>query len=160
MNAFQTGFLDGYQSLAKHAAEEETGFDAPAEFEDAGFGMRKLKKPLTYTSLAGDQIIIPAGFTTDLYTIPKKMKAVAGKVLPDVLQYKEPSILHDYLFSTGRIGDRRIKQAEADHLLREAIERKKNISELQARLTYGSVRVGAFPAWYGHRILDKFRQVA
>ena len=118
----------------------------------------RLYEPLTlHFSLNGGgiRVLVPAGFVTDFYSIPgKRLRARADIQLKDVLSYKEPSVLHDYLYRTGKIGDRRIAQKEADALMLEALQRK-GLPQQQIAKTYAGVRVGGSPAWWLRRKMEQ-----
>lgn len=85
----------------------------------------------TYQSdLAGATITVPKGFVTDFASIPQFALSVFGEIA------HEPSLPHDYLYSTGK-GTRLM----ADQILREACL-VTGVSWWKTKLIYAGVRVG------------------
>jgi hypothetical protein len=83
-----------------------------------------------YQSDIAGPIVIPAGFVTDLASIPQLALSVFG----DIAQ--EPGVPHDFAYSTGCIS-----RAMADDMLYEACILT-GVPAWKAKLIYAGVRVG------------------
>lgn len=114
-----------------------------------------LAKPLTYTTLAGDTITVPAGFVTDLASIPR---IVSGALPPDG-PWTEAAVIHDCLYFTlggahlwhgKRVISRAqpYSRAESDDILREAMA-DIGVNVVQRNIIWSGVRVGGSKGW-GH----------
>lgn len=66
-----------------------------------------------YVSKAGVRFTVPAGFLTDLASIPRPCRSFA----PSVVHSARAAVLHDYLYATHLVSRR-----EADELFFEALE--------------------------------------
>ncbi len=95
-----------------------------------------LVRPLVYNS-PGETIVIPAGFITDLASIPQLFRSI----VPVNGRHRAPAILHDYLFV---IQDR--ERAECDWLFLEAME-DAGVRWTQRHLIYRAVRLGGWLPW-------------
>jgi hypothetical protein len=80
-----------------------------------GEGRWKLLYPLFYVTRKGDQIVVPAGYVTDLYTTPRWLWSVFPR---DGGGLRAP-VLHDYLCTNG---PPKYSRATADLMFREALE--------------------------------------
>lgn len=114
-----------------------------------------LHSPLTYTTLAGDTITVPAGFVTDLASIPR---LVSG-ILPPDGPWTEAAVIHDALYWTqGGLnlwhGRKVISRAtpysrgQADDILSEAMA-DLGVGIVQRSMIWSGVRVGGAHGW-GH----------
>lgn len=113
-----------------------------------------LQRSLSYRPGAGaDEITVPAGFVTDLASIPRW----AWTVLPPDGPWVKGAIIHDYLYSTGGTGvwfgraptltrARPYSRREADLILREAMENR-GVGPLRRTLFYAAVRLGGASGW-------------
>lgn len=112
-----------------------------------------LQRPLAYTTLAGDTITVPAGFVTDLASIPRLL---SGPLPPDG-PWTEAAVIHDALyFSRGGMNlwhGRRIvsraqpySRAESDDILREAMA-DIGVGVAQRNIIWAGVRVGGAKGW-------------
>lgn len=90
-----------------------------------------------------ETITVPAGFETDLASIPRMVQGVPG-FAPTGLS-RRPAVLHDYLYASG---DR--PRMEADRLLYEAL-RAELVPEPIARTFYRAVRLFGERPWARHR---------
>ncbi len=106
-----------------------------------------LYQPLIYQS-AGLQalITVPAGFTTDLASIPRPLWAL----LPKEGRYNRPAVIHDWLYRVGAVQGRPIERAAADHALKEAMHAA-GVRWSQRWAIYAGVRGGGWLAWRKHR---------
>jgi len=94
----------------------------------------ELEERLVYQSDLWDElIIVPAGFDTDLASIPRLFQSLVPKVDRHML----PAIVHDYLC---RLPD--FKRKLADQIFLEAM-RLKQVNPIRRRLMYWAVRIGA-----------------
>jgi hypothetical protein len=107
--------------------------------------------PLVYHSALLDAIVIvPAGFQTDLASIPRFVQPI----IPKEGKYNRAAVVHDWLYTKGRIatpGDGRpVSRGEADGVLLEA-SRVLHVRETQAIAIYAGVRLGGWHPWGRYR---------
>lgn len=129
-------------------------FNGLAQLEDEEDGCHaKLLQTLTYTTLDGWTISVPAGFPTDYASIPRLLTWL----IPPRGVYNRPSFVHDFLYhyapvdpTTGRY----CTQARADSILREACE---NCDDrfTQRWAIYLGLRLGGWVAWRNYRRQEK-----
>lgn len=100
-------------------------------------GLWMLVRPLRYSTRAGDEIVIPAGFRTDLASIPRAFHWL----IPVNGRHRAAAILHDYLFVVQTL-----TRAETDALFLEAMT-DSGVSWAQRSAMYAAVRAGGWPAW-------------
>ena len=99
--------------------------------------VRGVGKPVTNARI----IRVPAGFKTDLASIPK----VLWSVLPPIGKYDAPAVLHDALYQFDAA-----TRKQADDVLYEAM--KATSVGWRTRWTiYAGVRVGGWKSWNGYR---------
>jgi len=84
-------------------------------------------------TIDGKRYVIPKNFETDLASIPRFMWPILS---PRYSPFVYPSILHDYLYSCGNLGDRKW----ADEALYSAL-RSEGVSKYTAMKFYLGVRV-------------------
>ena len=99
-------------------------------------------KPLEWRAnadaqLAPARVTVPAGFVTDLASIP----AAFWSLLPPAARYSYPAIIHDYLYWYQPC-----TRAEADGVLRAAMG-DMEVSSPKILIIYNAVRVGGGSAW-------------
>lgn len=106
-----------------------------------------LFQPLVYQS-AGLQaeITVPAGFQTDVASIPRALWAL----IPKEGKYNRPAVIHDWLYTTATVNGRAIKRADADHALKEGMHAL-GVGWMQRWAIYRGVRLGGALAWQRHR---------
>lgn len=95
-----------------------------------------LGRPLVWRDSKGT-ITVPAGFITDLASIPK----VFRNVLDVNGASRSPATLHDWLYQS-----KIITRAEADALLRDALAAR-GVGVVQRNVFYAGVRVGGWKGW-------------
>lgn len=92
---------------------------------------------MVYVTQAGDLIEIPAGFVTDLATIPRLLQwivTVNGR-------HRAAAVVHDWLYEKqGR------PRTEADRLFREAMD-DSGVRLTQRWAMWAAVRVGGWLPW-------------
>lgn len=97
-----------------------------------------LARPLVYRILdSADSIVVPAGFVTDLASIPGPFLPLFTRNGP----YQLPGIIHDYLYWVQSC-----TREEADRILRIAM-RENGVPAPQQRRIYFAVDQGGRPAW-------------
>lgn len=112
--------------------------------DDSGGFPMALAAPLVYVSDLLGTLVVPAGFGTDLASIPQ----VLWSVLPKVGKWDLAAVVHDYLYQTGGC-----TRTQADAVLREAMI----VSGVAGRRRfeiYWGVRLGGWVAWNKYRADD------
>jgi hypothetical protein len=134
------------------------GFHTPLVFEDDGGLPFTLTQALTYVSdvfvegqaLAIGTLMVPAGFKTDLASIPRGL----WNVLPPVGKYDRAAVVHDLLYQSGRVNGLRLERRHADAVLNEAMTAS-GVGRLTRWLVYAGVRVGGWAVWNKYRSKEK-----
>lgn len=120
----------------------------------AGRSLWALQRPMSY--YAGpdrdEEIVVPAGFVTDLASIPR----LVWSFYPPDGPWVKAAIVHDFLYDTqgdGRwnstVGVSRAEpysRAEADGILLEGMEERK-VGRWERFVIWASVRIGGQPGW-------------
>lgn len=97
----------------------------------------------TFGQPMGYRITIPAGFVTDLASIPRLLRAVI-----DVNgAHREEATLHDFLYSKAPLLPRLFCDQEFNHAMAE----DESISTLQRVTMYRGVRLGGWVAFNKHK---------
>lgn len=111
-----------------------------------------LLQPLEYSSellsksidaKANVRIVIPAGFKTDLASIPRPL----WNVLPPIGRYDRAAVVHDFLYQTAPNG---VTRGQADSVLNEAMK-VCGVGAFTRFLIYSGVRVGGGGTWARYR---------
>jgi hypothetical protein len=97
----------------------------------------RLEEPLIWDDGA-EFIAIPAGFRTDLASVPRAAQPLVPKTGP----YNDAAVLHDYLFV---VQDREL--AAVNRLFLRAMECC-GVRFTQRWLIWAAVSVGGWPAWW------------
>lgn len=97
----------------------------------------QLELPMVYESTAGETIVVPPGFRTDLASIPQ----IAQAIYPVNDKHDRAAVVHDYLYT---IQDR--SRAAADLIFLEAMAACA-VRWTQRRLMYRAVRLGGWVPW-------------
>lgn len=108
----------------------ETGkpaFLSELEFRDIQGSRWELLSPLTYRAADGWTLTVPAGFRTDLASIPRGL----WNLFPKTGEYNRAAVVHDWLYAlggrvvvrnpAGEIVERRYTKAQADALFYEGM---------------------------------------
>lgn len=96
-----------------------------------------LESPLCYVTRAGDDLIVPAGFVTDLASIPRILYAL----IPVNGRHRAAAILHDWLYETQPL-----PRAECDRLFLDAMA-DSGVRWTQRQAMYAGVRIGGWVPW-------------
>lgn len=125
----------------------QTPLDLRDENVESKHGVRfELLGPLVYASdYLGLTIFVPAGFVTDLASIPQALWAV----LPPIGPYDEAAVVHDYLYQHGggfRVNGRPLERVDADRVLAEACA-VCGVSRIKRWAIFAGVRVGGWLPW-------------
>ena len=94
-------------------------FTTPAILELVGENRWRLAMPFEYhvgTYPSDEVICVPAGFVTDLASIPRLL----WPLLPPQGRYAKAAILHDWLYALGPAGDEAARR-RADDIFAEAM---------------------------------------
>jgi hypothetical protein len=89
-------------------------------------------------------ITVPAGFKTDLASIP----APVWILIPKVGKYDKAAVIHDFLYANNGC-----TRDEADNVLKEAM-RVLNVPGWRLHLIYAGVRAGGWDSWNDYRSRD------
>jgi hypothetical protein len=120
----------------------------------AGRSLWALQRTLSYTPVGDTNVItVPAGFVTDLASIPRW----AWILMPPDGPWVKAAIIHDYLYATGGTGQwkshptsiappRSYTRREADQILREAMENR-GVGAFKRTIIYLAVRIGGAGGW-------------
>lgn len=86
----------------------------------------------------GGRVVVPAGFETDLSSIPEWARGL----IPQVGRHNTPSVVHDWCYATRWRGDR----AASDRLFLELM-RLHGVPWLRRRLMFAAVRAFGGGEW-------------
>ena len=75
-----------------------------------------LTKPLVYASAVFGRIVVPAGFDTDLASIPQGAQSFISKVG----RHTAPSVVHDWLYVSASVRNEDVRK-RADQIFLEAM---------------------------------------
>ena len=92
---------------------------------------------------------VPAGFPTDLASIPK----ILWNILHPVGRYDAAAVVHDYLYAHGLLNGKPITRAQADAILNEAMT-VCGVGKVTRFLIYAGVRIGGWVVWNKYRGRD------
>lgn len=115
-----------------------SAFTTPAIVEIVGENRWRLTEAFEYhvgQYPSEDVIRVPAGFVTDLASIPRLL----WPLLPPQGRYAKAAILHDWLYTQGRAGDEAAR-ARADAIFLEAM-RVLECPRWQRGVIYAAVRL-------------------
>ncbi len=119
----------------------------------AGRSLWALQRPMTYRTVAGDAIVVPAGFVTDLASVPRPV----WSFYPPDGPWVKAAVVHDFLYDTqgdGRWGKKsqgvnRAKpysRKESDDILLEGMV-DRHIGWWERTVIWTSVRLGGHGGW-------------
>lgn len=114
-----------------------------AEFVDGHHWL--VISPFKYVRPNGTVITVPAGFLTDLASIPRPF----WPILPPGDDYGEAAVIHDWLYFAGGL-----ERAEADRIFLEAMI-DAGVGWLRRRTIYRMVRLFGGKVWERRRWKDK-----
>ena len=89
-------------------------------------------------------ILVPAGFTTDLASVPR----LFWRVFPPFGTYSLAAIVHDYLYSEISTYD--IERSTADRIFRDAMITL-GVGRITRNILYNAVRHGGWIPWSRQR---------
>lgn len=124
---------------------ERPGFDGPLDVVFLDAGRLELQTAITYYAADGRAFRIPAGFQTDLASVPRFLPGLFRMLFRSELHTARAAVLHDRLYYTGEVPRR-----EADALFREAL-RATHERPVGAATMWLGVRAGGWFAWRNHR---------
>lgn len=120
----------------------------------AGRSLWALQRPMSYFAGAGrdEEIVVPAGFVTDLASIPR----LVWSFYPPDGPWVKAAIVHDFLYDTqgdgrwhSKIGVSREKpysRAESDDILLEGMV-ERDVGRWERFVIWASVRLGGQRGW-------------
>lgn len=104
--------------------------------------------PFTYRRPDGTAITVPAGFLTDLASIPRPF----WPILPPSDDYAEAAVIHDWLYYAGGL-----ERAEADKIFLEAMT-DAGIGWWRRTTIYRAVRLFGGKIWERRRWKDLVKE--
>lgn len=120
-----------------HAPGASAGALHMGRFRDSVYYLDRDIKWLPGADQDGPTVVVPAGFVTDLASIPR----IFWSLLPRDGAYTFPAIVHDYLYWTQEH-----PRKTADRVFRYGMD-DMNISTRASWAIYSAVRVGGKGAW-------------
>lgn len=106
----------------------------------------ELVEPLVYSSeLLGYTVTVPAGFKTDLASIPPGF----WNLMPKSGRYDRAAVVHDWLYVNNHV-----TRAEADGALKEAMQ-VLGVPSWKLNVIYWGCRAGGFKSWNRYRAAEK-----
>jgi hypothetical protein len=102
----------------------------------------RLLEDFSYSTDDGATIRVPAGFITDLASIPR----VLWRLLPPIGRYNRAAVIHDFLYAQHRGGSDAITREQADGILYEAMT-DSGVDPVTRWLVWAGVRIGGWAAW-------------
>lgn len=97
-------------------------------------------QPLCYHCADGQVIDVPAGYRTDLASVPRIARRIVDPQTPAV---RRPSVVHDYIYTHLT---QRFTKAEADRIFYDAL-REEGMGSVLAWLMWQAVRIGGRGNW-------------
>ena len=122
------------------------GFLTPLNLQDIDGSRWIVLTPLIYKSKEKVLYCVPAGFETDLASIPRGL----WNVLPKTGKWDKGGVLHDWLYRHPGSKSR----GEVDDLLREACEAC-GVGAVARFLIWSGVRTGGWKPWNKYRDEEK-----
>lgn len=116
-------------------------FRTELELKPYGYKWRTVSH-LVYETIAGDYVVVPPNFKTDLASIPRPLRLI----YPIHGLHTRAAVVHDYLYSVKEIDGERIERKEADQIFYEAM-RESGVRKSKAWAMYWAVRAGGWIAW-------------
>lgn len=98
----------------------------------------RLTHELVYSANAGVVWLVPAGFVTDMASIPRAMWSVIGHPAD---KYAPAAVLHDWLYTSHLVS-----RAQADELFREAMA-VLGVGRVRRSVMWAAVRVFGGRRW-------------
>lgn len=101
-----------------------------------------LVEPLLYVSdLFGRSLLVPAGFKTDLASVPR----ILWNILPPFGSYSSAAVIHDFLYQFNGVS-----RVQADAILNEAMQ-VQNVGRWTRWTIWSGVRLGGWKPWNAYR---------
>ena len=113
------------------------GFTGNLILEDVDGDSWILWQPFGYVSKVGDIINVPAGFKTDLASIPWLFR----RILPKSGEYNKACVIHDWMYKTHLF-----ERSKCDDILLEAMEFE-GVGYCKRYTIYWAVRAGGWLPW-------------
>lgn len=102
-----------------------------------------VRAPLIWVDPTHGEIKVPAGFETDLASVPRMVQGIPG--FESTGLSRRPAVVHDYLYASGDL-----PRMAADEVFYRALLAEK-VHEPIARIYYRAVRTFGGDAWRAHR---------
>lgn len=124
-------------------------FTGPLVIEEIGHERWIVREAFRFVSGEGNSILVPAGFETDLASVPSVFQSAIGKIG----YWSQPAVTHDLLYHRHRTGvDNTLTRLDADNLFLEGIKLKAHeysVSNVERKdwAIYGGVRIGGLESW-------------
>lgn len=101
----------------------------------------QLLQPLVYSTAAGVEIVVPAGFRTDFASVPRGL----WNLFPPDGKGRDAAVVHDFLYSQ-RGGIWLYSRAEVDRIFRDGLA-ELGVSAWRRWVMWAAVRVGGRRYW-------------
>lgn len=124
-------------------------FEGPLVIEEIGYELWRIHEPFEYVTVHGSRIKIPAGFETDLASVP----ALARSLVPKIGYWSQPAVVHDYMYALHRAKlNTEWTRKDADLTFKSGMEIKEEEYEIpnfqrKASVLYAAVRMGGLAGW-------------
>lgn len=112
----------------------------------------------TYVIDDSTEVIVPAGFPTDMASVPQIVWNIFPPQGGSWANYGQAAVLHDYLYRCATIYNYKTKtnitivQKQADDILFQAMK-ELNVPSWVCYIIWSGVRIGGFVAWNKYRNL-------
>lgn len=117
----------------------------PRYEDEGGFPFVLIADFVYHSDLLGRDIVVPAGFETDLASIPRGL----WNVIPKVGPWDYAAVIHDFLYKNNGV-----TRSVADAVLSEALQVGPHVDRTHRWLIVSGVRVGGWHSWNDYREKD------
>lgn len=127
----------------------EARFTGPLRLEEIGYELWKIVTPFDFVDTDGTVVSIPAGFVTDLASVPP----IARSIVPKIGYWSQAAVAHDIGYAYHRAGKNETwTRKQVDKWFLHGILVKEKEYEIpkadsKAKLLYAGVRMGGLASW-------------
>lgn len=102
----------------------------------------QLDRDFRYITHGMELVTVQCGFVTDFASVPKPARIF----YESWGSYGYASVIHDWLYSGGRVGGRKLTRRQADQVFYEAMI-DSGVPDLRAFVLWLAVRIGGWRTW-------------